>query len=275
MAETTEIREEFAALEEWQQFAASHPAVFDPAFIDRVADQIRASGLYFTFGDEHVPPASVAIDGDNYRETIVYRGLNSRQRAVLEEILRCLGDRHDHSCKIYSLEAFSAFALLLRSRYPRFIGSEYTDDPKLLEAIYPVPIENLLSLSFKSDSFHVVAVNDVFEHVPDIPRVLGEIARILEPGGSLVSTFPFHPAATGIEKARLTAHGIEYLTEPEYHGDPINPGGALVFKIPGWDILDECRAARFSEARMVYVLSQSRGILAPQLGGVFVLVARK
>ena len=39
------------------------------------------------------------------------------------------------------------------------------------------------SLSFASGSFDVVVAADVLEHVDDLPRVLGEVSRVLRPGG--------------------------------------------------------------------------------------------
>ena len=39
------------------------------------------------------------------------------------------------------------------------------------------------SLSFASASFDVVVAADVLEHVDDLPRVLGEVSRVLRPGG--------------------------------------------------------------------------------------------
>jgi len=276
MSAPIDVREEFSSLAEWCAFAEANRAYLDRSFLASVAEGIRESGLYFTFGAEHAAPESVVIDGENYRESIVFRQTNSRQRAVLDELLRCLGDRPPHLCKIYAPEAVSEFAMLLRRRFVRFVGSEYTEDPSLCEQLYPIPVESLLRLSLKSDSFHAVIVNDIFEHIPNIPRALGELARILEPSGHLISTFPFLAfVEPGLVKARLTDSGIEYLMDPEYHPDPISRDGALVFEIPGWDILNQCRSAGFSQARMVYILSQRCGILAPGYGGIFVLVARK
>ncbi len=42
------------------------------------------------------------------------------------------------------------------------------------------------SLSFAAGSFDVVVAADVLEHVDDLPRVLGEVARVLRPGGCLL-----------------------------------------------------------------------------------------
>jgi hypothetical protein len=50
--------------------------------------------------------------------------------------------------------------------------------------------------------------------------------------------------------------------EPEYHGNPLDPQGSLVFSIPGWDILDAARASGFAVAEMVAMSSRRYGIVA-------------
>jgi SAM-dependent methyltransferase len=271
-----EIRIEFAALADWQQFVAENPTYLDTSFIAHVADRIRANGFRFEFLDQWVTPENMAFVGDNYRETIAFAGINARQRLVLDELLLHLAERPPHSCRVYSPEALSPFALLLRGRYPRFVGSEYTHDPKIKRNLYPIEIQNLLKLSLKSNTFDAVVVNDIFEHVTDISRTLREIRRILRKGGALISTFPFAAfSEKGNVKARWSNGVIDYLDEPEYHGDPINETGALVYEIPGWDILETSRREGFSRASMTYVLSEQRGILAPHFGGIFALVAER
>lgn len=41
-----------------------------------------------------------------------------------------------------------------------------------------------MDLPFKDESFDVVVCNHVYEHVPDAPRMMREIARVLRPGGA-------------------------------------------------------------------------------------------
>lgn len=40
-------------------------------------------------------------------------------------------------------------------------------------------------------SFDVILCSEVFEHLPDATRALGEFARLLKPGGKLITTAPF------------------------------------------------------------------------------------
>jgi hypothetical protein len=42
---------------------------------------------------------------------------------------------------------------------------------------------------------------------------------------------------------------IEFLVPPEYHGDPINPKGCvLYYQTFGWELLEELKALSFSDA---------------------------
>lgn len=41
-------------------------------------------------------------------------------------------------------------------------------------------------LPFEEASFDIVVAFDVLEHVSDLPRVIGEVARVLRPGGKLI-----------------------------------------------------------------------------------------
>lgn len=51
------------------------------------------------------------------------------------------------------------------------------------------PMENGI-IPFSDESFDFVVNNQVLEHVEDIDFVLGEIYRVLRPGGQLLSLFP-------------------------------------------------------------------------------------
>jgi SAM-dependent methyltransferase len=183
--------------------------------------------------------------------------------------------RQPQDLRIYAPEAVTPLALMLRGRYARFVGSEFSEDEVVIENLFPIRFESLLQLSFTDGVFDVVIVNDVFEHVPDINLCLSELARVTRPGGHLISTFPFTWKPGSTVKARLQPEGIEYLTEPEYHENPVDPNGSLVFEIPGWNILDRARDAGWTHVEMVYHTSVSSGILGSRVGGIVILVAKR
>jgi hypothetical protein len=64
--------------------------------------------------------------------------------------------------------------------------------------------------------------------------------------------------------------------EPELHGDPVRPEhGSLVFRIPGWEVLDQIRRAGMARAQIHHVASWKYGILGSDLPGVLVIEAQK
>jgi len=270
----TEICARFASFDAWRSFYRGHPFINDAQYLEALAGEIAREGFLCPFHGHKVAPSDILVGAPNYREGLAHGSLNSRLRAVLLELQRAIGGRPSHLVRIYAPEAVTDFALLLRGRFARFIGSEYTTDPEIRAKLFPVPHENLLDLSFPEGAFDIVVVNDVFEHVPSIDRCLSEIARVLRPGGRLVSTFPFNIGGEhSVVKARLTDAGVEYLTDPEYHGNPVDPKGSLVFEIPGWDILERTRAQGFADAEIVYESSVRHGVLGGGFSGIFTLVA--
>lgn len=270
-----ELDESFGSLEDWLTWAVAHPSVFDSRHATACAERIIASGFIEPMVSRRVTPAEIDGTLENWREGIVANGLNSRLRAVLSIVAEKIDHLPSHDVRIFATEAVTPFALLLRGAYPRFLGAEYVADPKRREDLFPIPHQDLLSLDLPSGRFDVVTTNEVLEHVSDLDQALSEIARVLKPGGWHVGTHPFWFMSTvGDVRTRLVDGTIRHIKEPEYHGDPINPGqGSLVFETPGWNILERARAAGFSKVEMRFVASESRGFVTENTG-VFVFCAR-
>jgi len=169
----------------------------------------------------------------------------------------------------------SPWALTLRGRYPRFVGSEYLQGTGGAAALFPVQHQDLQQLEYPTGAFDVALTREVLEHVPDITAALSELARILRPGGVMLSTFPFRwGSEKGLLMARLKNGQIEHLVEaPEYHSDPHRPEGALVFYTPGWDVLDLARQSGFSRAEFLFYSSRMGGIVNPHLAGIWIMLA--
>jgi len=100
--------------------------------------------------------------------------------------------------------------------------------------------ENLENQTFEDESFDIVITQDVMEHIFDIDSAFKEIARTLKPGGAHIFTTPLDNFTKPTEIwAKKNKDGtIGFLHEPEYHGNPINPKGALVTFKFGYDICD-------------------------------------
>lgn len=49
---------------------------------------------------------------------------------------------------------------------------------------------------------------------------------------------------------------IMYYTEPQYHGDPVNPcNGILCFRNYGWSLLDDIKNCGFSKSSLILYYS--------------------
>ena len=171
-------------------------------------------------------------------------GLNNRQRFVASYVMRA--GKKD----VYMYEYVTELYAFLSGR-ARLTGSEY------LGPGYPggrlvdgVRHEDAASLSFADGSFDLAVSSDVFEHVPDIGKALSECCRILRPGGKMLATFPFFRSTAGrtVQRARLEGDTVRHLLPEQYHGNPLSEKGSLVFYDYGWDFLDMCREAGFSDA---------------------------
>ncbi len=267
----TDVVVSFASFEEWEAFAAANPFLRDRSYIRNIVEHAVAHGVASAFFGR-AGPEQVQLTGDNYRETLLAAGLNPRQRAILELIAAEPWFDPPTAARIYAAEALTPFALAMRGRFPRFIGSEYASEPAARDALYPIEFQDLMQLTLRSDTFDAVITNDVLEHIPDVEGCLRELRRVLRPGGLMLSTFPFSFRRESIVKARLVGRQIEHLTDPEFHGNPAEPDkGSLVFAIPGWDILDVARTAGFAAAEMVFLSSVERGITGAEIAGIFVL----
>ncbi len=129
----------------------------------------------------------------------------------------------------------------LRRDCGNYTFSHYFEDSPLGEP-HPktgIRCENLECLTFADGSFDLFVTQDVMEHVFDPKAAFRSIARTLKPGGMHLFTAPlvnkFRPTE---RRATLSPSGqVIHHFEPQYHGDPVNPGtGALMTMNWGYDI---------------------------------------
>lgn len=127
----------------------------------------------------------------------------------------------------------------------RFHTSDFFGDARPGSYVSGVRNEDLMRLTYEDDRFDLVLTSETLEHVPDLPRALDEIHRVLVPEGRHVFTAPVSPRVPrSFPRARLRPDGsIEDLTTPIRH-----PGGDVgypVFTELGMDFPNLLRQAGF------------------------------
>lgn len=267
-----------------------HQAAFQKDFAAQWPDlerQVRTSlrlmalnGIRDPLTDAPIAAADLQVVGPNFRESLQHDGLVSRQRAVLL-LLRQLIEAGQlpllESLRLYCPEAITLFAQRLRGLVAHYQGSEYLPDPQDPRR-QQVHHDDLCALSFADASFDAVICNEILEHVYDLPAALRSMRRVLVPGGALLGTVPFaYGQAASTVKAVHRGRGQEpqLLTAPEFHGDPVQPGqGSLVYRIPGWEFLDQLRDAGFEDPRIEAIHSPTYGVLGAEIPWILVFMAQ-
>jgi len=264
----------FGRLADWQAWFGENNAS-DRGVTDAMVRQAQVLGLS-SLHLGHVLPSEVEVRERPSHSDIVVGGLAARHRSMLDLIAALELTARPEEARIYAAEAVTPWARAMRGRYPRFIGSEYCPDPAAADRLYPIEHQDLARLGYPNESFDLVVTQEVIEHLPHLFAALSEMARVTRPGGIMLSSMPWHYfSEETLYKARLVDGEVQLLGEPEYHDDPVNPAGVLVFQLPGWDILKMAQAAGFSSAEFLFHSSTIGGIHGQDVIGVFVLACRK
>ncbi|MEY4850443.1 MAG: hypothetical protein RLZZ331_1447 [Pseudomonadota bacterium] len=271
-----ELSIDIRSLAEFRAALDNHHDLLAADAVNRLGARILATGCREPLTDRRILPFELE-PGSGWREGLASGGLSSRVRGVMRCMEKVIVDQALTSPRIYAAEGLTAFALTMRGLYPRFLGSEFTTSPERMQWMYPIPCEDLQALSMPDDSFDLVSTNEVLEHVPDIDKALKEMHRVLKSGGWHFGTVPFlFFEETGQVRATLDAQGgLIHHMEPQYHGDPMNEGGVLVFELPGWDLITRARAAGFRDAFMRCMISAEHGVLSEHIGGVLIFCCQK
>jgi hypothetical protein len=214
----------------------------------------------------------------NYRERLLCPtcGLNNRQRFAMFQIKQFLAKHSTRRHKLYLYEQVTPFYSFAKQFIPAdVVGSEYLGFDKLPgEVVNGIRHEDAINLSFSDESFHVAVSNDVLEHVPDYQRAIQETCRVLTRPGIFIFTIPFHQDwLQSKPRAKIIDGHIENLLPEQFHGNPLSKQGSLVFHDFGWDLLEQCRCAGFSDAYVLMYHSLLHGYLGH--GGQLLFVAEK
>lgn len=119
------------------------------------------------------------------------------------------------------------YAPLFRGRITRYVGMEYSPESGYRGNAADV-CGDAGAIPIASSSVDTVLCTEVLEHVPDPDRVVGEIARVLRPGGVVICTAPFfYPVhdsydffrySPGTVAALMRRHGLSVDSERPLSG---------------------------------------------------------
>jgi SAM-dependent methyltransferase len=270
------VLEFFDSLPSWSEWFLRNRWVSGHQRIQEAATYAKQHGIASVFLGL-VQNADISVVETGNRRTVLAKQLWNRQRGMLDLIAALTATADQQTVRIFGAEALSTWALAMRGRYPRYVGSEYLPGPIGGKFLFPIVHQDLRYLAYPDTSFDVVASQDVLEHVPDLPRCLTEMQRVLRPGGVMLSTFPFlYFSQDSHIKARLVEGQIEHLVaDPEFHVSPLGPEGALVFQLPGWDMIEMAKYCGFADARFIFYYTKVGGIFGEDIAGYWFFVAQR
>ena len=248
--------------------------------VEHRLQQIALGGIKDPISEESISPRDLQVEHCNFRETVSHGGVISRQRAVLlvlRRLIECEELPPWAEMRAYISEAVTPFAERLGQLIPRLRSSEYLPEPDhWLRGT--VPNRDLRRIGLPPATFHAVICNEVLEHVEELVPSLRGLCEILTLDGVLLATVPFlYGQHEHLTKAIWRGEGLEpqIVGKADYHGNPVDEYGSLVYRYPGWRLLDNLKEAGFRDASIHTISSSRYGVLGEETPWVFVLVAKR
>lgn len=120
--------------------------------------------------------------------------------------------------------------------------------------------EDLARQTFDDESFDIVITQDVLEHLLNPVQSIKEICRTLKPSGVHIFTVPWYFWQDTKIRARKVNNEIEYLEEPDYHGNPVDDKGSLVVTEWGRDLIDTIYASSGMSITAIHIHDKRIGV---------------
>lgn len=166
------------------------------------------------------------------------KGSVPRERAlalVLEEVFHNWRHLEIHECS----PANRGISLKLKQEAKRLTQTQFYPDLPLGSTERGYRNEDLQRLTFPADSFDLFISLDVMEHIPNPEIAVREVWRHLKPGGHMLCTWPVRKSQVDAMERRVVFNEdgtLTHLKPEEWHGNPVDPSGALVTVDYGYDI---------------------------------------
>jgi SAM-dependent methyltransferase len=116
-----------------------------------------------------------------------------------------------------------------------YVMTYYSSKDKLGSLKNGIRCEDITQLSFTNNKFDLIISSDVLEHVCDLNQAFKESVRVLKPNGVHVFTIPYNEGKT-FKRCEWVNGNLVHFSVPEYHYDPLDKNGCLVYWSFGSDI---------------------------------------
>jgi len=115
-----------------------------------------------------------------------------------------------------------------------YVMTYYSDKDKLGSIKDGVRCEDITKLTFEDNKFDMIVSSEVLEHVCDLKKAFKESARVLKPGGVHIFSVPAGIGNT-FKRSDWIDGKLNHFVIPEYHYDPLDENGCLVY----WNFGDD------------------------------------
>jgi len=155
-------------------------------------------------------------------------------------------------------------SLKLKNCCRRYMPTQYYSDQPLGAIVNNHRNEDLEKQTFSDGSFDIVITQDVMEHIYDPEKAFSEIARTLKRGGAHIFNTPLinKHKKTEVWATKGQDGKPQFLKNPEYHANPVDPKGSPVTMHWGYDIVNFIRDKSGLETIIEHIEDLNHGIKA-------------
>lgn len=138
------------------------------------------------------------------------------RRALFARLIEGLGITDDSKILDVGSSTGTNLRMLRRAGFTNFEGVDISPESKRFcesKGLGTIRIGSILQLPYSDDSFDLALATDVIEHVDDDERALGEVWRVLRPGGFALITVPAFQSLWGPQDV-VAEHKRRYRMKP-------------------------------------------------------------